>query len=249
MNTTTYFIKLLILPPASLLLLAFLGLMLRKYRFGLSLTTTCLLMLTLLSLPVVTQSLAESLETDPMLTPAMIQQFKPQAIIVIGGGGAYGLEFQQSRTVNDRTLLRLRYAAKLARETQLPILVAGGSGFKKFERSEAQNMSEALQNEFNVPVKWQEANSKNTLENAQFSRQILQPQGIDKILLVTQAYHMPRAKLAFQNAGFQVLAAPTAFLSHSSFSSILQFVPISDALDKSFLVLHEYLGLLWYRLT
>ncbi|MDD5126411.1 YdcF family protein, partial [Methylovulum sp.] len=172
-----------------------------------------------------------------------------QAIVVLGGGENSGLEYHQARTVNERTLLRLRYAAKLARDTGLPVLVSGGKVFQEEYPPEAQLMAEVLQNEFHIPVKWQEPSSRNTAENARFSRQLLQTQAMDKILLVTQAFHIPRAVWSFQNAGFQVLAAPTAFFSGSPSESPLRFIPSANALEKTFLVLHEYLGLLWYRLN
>jgi len=229
--------------------MALVGLLLGKHRLGLLLSTASLLILTTLSLPVVTEIISGTLESYPSLTADKISQFKPQAIVVLGGGEDSGLEYQQPRTVNSRTLLRLRYAAKLSRDTGLPVLVSGGKVFSEDYASEAQLMAEVLQNEFHVPVKWQEPTSRNTAENARFSRQILQTQAIDKILLVTQAYHIPRSVWSFQHAGFQVLAAPTAFFSHSPSESLLRFIPSAIALEKTFLVLHEYLGLLWYQLN
>lgn len=248
--STIYFIKLLLLPPTSLLLIALTGLLLHKQRIGLILTTVSLVLLTALSLPIVTRPLAGTLEDYPLLTADKITQFKPQVIVVIGGGEMPGEEYQQPQTVNPRTLLRLRYAAKLARDTGLPILVSGGKVFAETETPEAQLMGDILQNEFNIPVKWRESNSRNTDENAQFSYRQLQPLVINKILLVTQAYHMPRATWAFRNAGFQVLPAATQLISHSSSESVanfVRFIPSAAELEQSFLVLHEHLGLLWYR--
>ena len=249
-TTVIYFIKLMMLPPASLLLMAFIGLRFRKHRIGLPLTIASLLLLTLLSLPIVSEIIAGTLESYPVLTNRKIKEFAPQAIVVLGGGSTSGHEYHQFQTVNTRTLLRLRFAAKLARDTGLPVLVSGGKVFTGTELAEATLMTEVLQNEFGIPVRWQESSSRNTAENASFSRKLLQTLSIDKIMLVTQAYHMPRSVLAFRNAGFQVLPAPTAFISRPSLQySILYFVPSASALEQSFLVLHEYLGLLWYQFT
>ncbi|WP_198328242.1 YdcF family protein [Methylovulum psychrotolerans] len=246
--TLVYLLKRLLLPPASLLLMAAAGLCLRHYRLGMPLTVLSLVLLTLLSLPMVSKLLADAVESYPVLSTDALKAFQPQAIVVLGGGSHWGAEYQQPETVNAPTLLRLRYAAKLARATQLPILVAGGKVFSE-SASEAHSMAAVLQNEFNVPVAWQETTSHNTAENALYSRALLQAQGIDKILLVTQAYHTPRAVRAFTEAGFQVLAAPTAFIGHTVQASVLSYVPSAKAFEHSCLVLHELLGLLWYRLS
>jgi uncharacterized SAM-binding protein YcdF (DUF218 family) len=125
--------------------------------------------------------------------------------------------------------------------------VSGGKVFPHDTLSEAQMMARVLQNEFHTDFLWQEPASRNTAENARFSRQLLQAHAIDRILLVTQAYHIPRAVWSFHDAGFQVLAAPTGFFSIEPPLTILSFVPSARALEQSFLVLHEYLGLLWYK--
>lgn len=241
-----YFIKLLLLPPASLLLMALAGLLMHKQVWGLPLSGASLVLLIVLSLPATAGFLAQTLETAPVLNNAKITAFRPQAIIVIGGGGAAGDEFQQSRTVNAPTLLRLRYAAKLARDTGLPLLVSGGKAFKSEHHTEAQNMRDILQNEWRIPVKWQEGESRTTAENALYSRKILQTEGIDRIILVTQAYHMRRAAWAFHDAGFEVLTAPTAFVKDTT-PGALNFIPSAKGMERSFLVLHEYLGWFWYR--
>jgi uncharacterized SAM-binding protein YcdF (DUF218 family) len=241
-----YVIKLLLLPPASLLLMALAGLLMRKHDWGLPLSGISIVLLIVLSLPATAGFLAETLETDPVLTPKKITGFRPQAIVVIGGGGLSGNEYQQGWTVNPPTLVRLRYAAKLARDTGLPILVSGGKASKEEKHSEAQNMTDILQKEFNVPVTWQEEESRTTAENALYSRKILQAAAVDKILLVTQAYHMRRAAWAFRNVGFEVLPAPTAFVKDTT-PGALNFIPSAKGMERSFLVCHEYLGLFWYR--
>ncbi len=78
--------------------------------------------------------------------------------------------------------------------------------------------------------------------------QILQPLAIEKIILVTHAFHMPRALNEFKRVGFDALPAPTAFFSNQEKLSIFSFIPSAQALTVSSFILHEYLGLLWYRL-
>ena len=101
-------------------------------------------------------------------------------------------------------LERLRYAAFLQKETHLPLLITGASPTGAIE---AKIAAEELQNFFNVPTKWIEPKALTTKENALFTKQILEKESIHKIILVTNEWHMQRAKLLFQQQGFDVLPA------------------------------------------
>jgi uncharacterized SAM-binding protein YcdF (DUF218 family) len=143
-------------------------------------------------------------------------------------------------------LARLRYAAVLHRQTGAPILVSGGSPDGSTV-DEAQTMSQVLERDFSVPVRWSEGRSSNTLENAHLSHQILLKSGIQRIYLVTHAWHMPRASLAFERAGFEVVAAPTAFATQAPLS-LMHVLPDAGALLNSALFFREVIGTVWYRL-
>ncbi len=216
---------------------------------GLPLLLGSLLGLFALAMPIVSNYLADQLETPtPLkLTPAVKKKY--QAIVVIGSGLRNNShEYGDNMTVNTRTLERLRYAATLNRKTGLPILVSGGQVFKKNEPSESSMMAEVLEKEFNVAVRWQESLSHNTAENALYSHNLLQALNIDRIILVTHAFHMPRAFIEFKKVGFDVQAAPTGYLSTDKELNVFSFIPSAQALLTSTFVLHEYLGLLWYQL-
>jgi uncharacterized SAM-binding protein YcdF (DUF218 family) len=176
---------------------------------------------------------------DPVAQPA-------DAIVVLGGGTYFRAPEYGTDTVSGPALARLRYAAKLQRETGKPVLVSGGSP-RGNKLPEAQQMKAVLENEFRVPVKWTEDASDNTLENARFSFRILQQAGIRRIYLVTHAWHMPRAAMAFRAAGFDVVPAPTAFTTRYR-TDLLSFLPNAGALNASRIFMHEVIGLLWYRL-
>jgi uncharacterized SAM-binding protein YcdF (DUF218 family) len=172
---------------------------------------------------------------------------KAEAIVILGGGSYFHApEYANQDTVSHSTLLRLRYGARLYRNTHLAILVTGGKPLGNTV-SEAMQMKTALEQDFQVPVRWTEGESNNSLENAQNSFQQLQKAGIKKIYLVTHAWHIPRARVAFQQAGFEVIAAPTGFTTRYQ-TDLLSFIPNSDALDKSRTFFHEIIGLVWYWL-
>ena len=89
--------------------------------------------------------------------------------------------------------------------------------------------------------------STNTWENARNSRALLTDSGISRIYLVTHAWHMPRAILAFERAGFEVIPAATAWTTHQR-TDLLDFIPSAAALLDSRWFLHEVIGMYWYRL-
>lgn len=245
-----YVIKTLLLPSSSFLMLSFIGLyrLLKKLTLGSLLLFSSLSGLYILSIPLVSSGLMNLLE--PHADKISIHQ--NQAIVLLGSGlRNNAAEFSETNfTLSRKALERVRYAAKLGRETGLPILVSGGKVFESDAPSEATVMAQALEQEFNLPVKWQENQSRNTAENAIYCRKMLQPLNIDKILLVTHAFHMKRAEIEFKKVGFDVQIAPTAYLAMEKGTklSIFDFIPSANAMLNSTLALHEYLGLLWYKL-
>jgi len=235
-----------LLPPLNLLLIAALGLWFWHTRplIARILLTASFGLLWLLSTPYFAETLLHGLEGKPFVNDTK----KPQAdaIVVLGGGTYFHAPEYGGDTVSKESLERLRYAAKLYHETWKPILVTGGTPLDN-NLSEAEQMKQVLEHEFNVPVQWTEGASDNTLENARLCRQLLKQAGIDRIYLVTHAWHMPRAVQVFQAAGFQVVPAPTAYTTRYRID-LLAFVPNVYALRDSRIFLHELIGMLWYRL-
>jgi uncharacterized SAM-binding protein YcdF (DUF218 family) len=169
------------------------------------------------------------------------------AIVILGSGSYFHApDYAGQDTVSARALQRVRYGAKLARATHQPILVTGGKPLGN-GTSEAEQMSNVLEQEFQVPVRWREQASNNTAENARFSFAILQQAGIKKIYLVTHAWHMPRSAEAFRRAGFEVIEAPTIFTTDLN-THLLTFIPDANALLDTKFFIHEMIGLAWYRL-
>ena len=93
-----------------------------------------------------------------------------------------------------------------------------------------------------------ESNSRNTWENAHKTAQILKEKNIGNILLVTHAYHMRRAVLAFEAAGVTVVPMATGFRSTQNISWLNAWLPTASTLQQSRVALHEYIGLVVYSL-
>lgn len=195
--------------------------------------------LALLATPLVGAALLWLLETpgeDPLRYPA-------DAIVVLGAGTYVNAPEYNGDTVTRRALERLRYAAQLHRNNGKPVLVSGGNPAGN-TTAEATQMKAVLQDEWRIPVAWSEDTSANTLENARNSFAILNAAGIRRIYLVTHAWHMPRARFAFEHAGFTVVPAPTGFTTHKP--DLQALLPNSEGLLRSSIFCREVLGLAWY---
>lgn len=237
--------------PALLIALFLLGFLvhIKKTWLGTVILGIATALLIALSLPLTAHELMAALERYPAIgsTPAQ-GAGAPRAIVVLGGGRYTDAPEYRGDTVSPDTLVRLRYAAYLHRQTGLPILVAGGAPL--YERTaEADLMSEALVRDFAVPVKWIENRSHDTTENALYTRELLRAAGIKRVYLVTQAYHMRRAVQAFVNAGLDPLPAPTGFttLDRSDYR-LFGYLPSATALRNSSRALHERVGYWWHQM-
>lgn len=242
------FIKPLISPPGSLMLVGLVGWLVKKRRprLGRGLMLGAALAFYALTTPLVSIGLLEALQRFPPLDPAALPR-DVGAIVVLGGDQRTAAdEFGVKETLSMLSLERVRYAAFLSKRTGVPILATGGT-LRPSQTALANQMKRVLETEFGADARWAEDGARDTWENAAFSKAILERDGVRKIALVTHAWHMPRAVYAFEKAGFEVVPAPTAFRTLDQLD-LVDFLPSSRALHDSALALHEWLGGAWYRL-
>ena len=241
----------LVLPPAAPLLVALLGLLLvarRRLRRGLAVATLAVAGLWFLSCHAVAVWLAQALL--PQVEPVRPEQLaRVQAIVVLGGGvEAQAPEYGVAQP-STFTLGRLRYGATLARRSGKPLAFGGGVGWSSSGTDfppEAQTAERTLQ-EFGVRLRWSDSRSRDTAENARELRKLLAADGVNRIALVTDAWHMPRSVLEFGRAGFEVVPAPTGFPVPKN-RPLIEWLPSGDGLGLSRQVLREALGLWIARL-
>ncbi len=240
----------LLLPPTNGLLLLSLAALFRRRRWSFALALSGGLLLLLQSLPPVASTLIASLEAQA--GPALTDPQGAQAVVVLGSGlnlaaAEYGGDTAWRH--NERSLIRLRYGARLAEQFELPVLVSGGRP-QKATQSEAEVMADIMQREFGVTVRWREIASSDTADNATISARILKQAGIQRIVLVTQAFHMARAKRLFEATGLEVIPGPTDFKS-AQWNELggFNWLPQAKAMQTSYYALHEWLGILWWQLS
>jgi uncharacterized SAM-binding protein YcdF (DUF218 family) len=189
------------------------------------------------------------LERYPPLTEIELSTHDADAIVLLGTHPYFNAPEYGKDTAGPKMLMRLRYAAWLAKKTGLPVIPSGGFTNNQGEESEARIYADILQEEFGLPVEHLETRSQSTWENARYIAQLLTKLGWEKVFLVTDSAHMPRAVYAFEHNGVQVIAAPTGFVYDPDSSySWLSFMPSSHAMQQNAYALHEYLGRLWYSM-
>ena len=240
-------LKAMVMLPLCLYLAMALGFALRKRKPRLArwLIGAGFGLLLLLSVPAVAIGLQISLQGP--VPQAEIEAGDAQAIVVLGGdGNSFAPEFG-APSVGTLTLERLRYAARLAKRTQLPVLVTAGSA-RRGEAPLSVAMASTLEDEFGVKVRWRESRSADTRENALFSAAILRAEGIERVLVVTHAWHEARALVEFEQAGMQPRAAGTGWRQLRP-GDVGTWIPSARGLRESGWALHEWIGRLWYLLT
>jgi uncharacterized SAM-binding protein YcdF (DUF218 family) len=244
-------LKQIILPPASLLIAVVIGqICWGRTTAGRRFVAACLVLLYGLSTPLVSDSVMAILEVFPPLPVDGPLPKEAQAIVILGAETRATPEYS-SLSPGALTLERLRYGAQLQRRTGLRVLVTGGV-IPGATRSLGGTMRQTFIDEFNSPVAWVEEMAMDTHENAVRSTAMLKAEGITRIFLVTHAWHMARAKLAFERAGMAVYPAPTAFVTsgpnHASgvLGNIRDVLPSAKALQNSYFAFHEIFGLAVY---
>ena len=200
-------------------------------------------------MPVMSNWLASQIENQFSQVP-IASVPHAQATVVLGG--TVSPPSGKSAEINLGRAGRVWYAARLFHAGKAPlVLLSGGGDLEHQAFSEARAMAVFLQ-DLGVPAQAvvMEETSRNTRENAAFSAALLKARGIEHILLVTSALHMPRALALFKAQGLQVTPAPTDFeASQEPPSGLLAWLPDAGALNGSALAMKELVGLLVVKWT
>ena len=236
----------LVLPPAGPLLLALLGLLLmgRRWLGGAIAILLGIGTLWFLSCNAVAIGLSHSLL--PQVKPLNVRGAElanVQAIVILGSGVHAQAPEYGAPQPSPSTLERVRYGAWLARQAKKPLAFAGGVGWAAAGGTapEAEVARAVLKDDYGIELRWSDSRSRDTAENASRMAEAMRGDKIVRIALVTHASHMPRARAAYEKAGFQVTPAPTAFALPRE-RELLEWMPSVHGLDLSRQVLREWLG-------
>lgn len=226
----------------------------KKNRVSSILLAIALVILLLSSNEIFSKALVRSLEWRYLPNGDLPQA---EAIVVLGGGTRPRISprpWYEVSEAGDRIL----YGSWLYKRGKAPLLVVTGGRAEWYGEGgnpESEDMA-AIAEVMGVPSSAivQESQSFNTRDNAVNTKQILDKKGVNKILLVTSALHMPRSIEIFRKVGLEIIPAPTDFLSvkndnSKGFALILDLLPSAEALKNTTNAIKEYIGLFIYQLA
>ncbi|MGB9766890.1 MAG: YdcF family protein [Sulfurihydrogenibium sp.] len=183
---------------------------------------------------------------DFLLKPLETKYSQPKEVygdvIVVLGGGSYN-----TGILTEDSLKRVLTGFVLHKRLNVPIILSGGSAITNLPESEAMK---SVLNELGVDKSmiFTDVNSRDTLQNAFFTKKICEKYGFKSIILVTSAYHMPRSVMVFEKAGLQVIPYPTDFKMDKKYT-LYSYFPKMNVLQDSTKAIREYVGIIAYKLN
>jgi uncharacterized SAM-binding protein YcdF (DUF218 family) len=173
-------------------------------------------------------------------------------IILLGGGMIEGVpDFTGTSTPSPSTMGRIVTAVRLYRHLGLPIIVTGGRAHDDADSAVATIVRRFLM-DLGVPEQsiTVEDRARDTAQNARLTVAICRQQGYSNPILLTAAYHLKRSRMAFDAAGMQVNPFPAYYLGSRDIPFTWRdLLPRASTLHTSANALHEYIGILYYRMV
>lgn len=181
------------------------------------------------------------LQYPPLLSPPS----DATEIVVLGGGISGGKSYPPSITLGSASLSRLiegiRQFHLLEKKGIKPMLILSGGRVFESPNEAGVMRNTAVMLGINPQSIIIENGSKDTNQEARYLKHMISQ---NHFILVTSAYHMPRAIALFRSLNMHPIAAPTQFFSPTNLK-IRSYVPSSLGLQISDIAIHEYLGLMW----
>jgi uncharacterized SAM-binding protein YcdF (DUF218 family) len=239
----------LVLPPSPLLLLAAWGgwRLRRGRRGGGMLLALALLALWLSATEAGGELLARATGKPQALAPAQVDALRGRrdgAVLVLGGGVERSAPGFDGGRPNAITAERLAYGVWLARRSGWPLGFSGGIGWQatQLREPEARIVARVAAQDYGLPLRWAETNSRDTRQNAVYTLPALAAAGVREVVLVTHAPHMRRAQRAFENEaarhGIRILPAPVG-LRTDALSSFTDWCPSPEGFARVRYVVYE----------
>ena len=231
-------------------ILGLLLLMTRFARAGRRLVVASLVVLAVLGLSPIGNALIIPLEQR--FPPWDGARGAPDGIIVLGGAISPDVSAARNDVALNESAERVTAVAELARHyPKARILFSGGSGALIYDEGTEAEFAARILESFGIPYGrvLLEDRSRNTVENAVFSKAMAQPKPGERWLLVTSAYHMPRAMGVFSKAEFAVEAYPVDWRTRGWEDALRPFATMGDGLRRADTAVREWLGLVIYWLT
>lgn len=177
----------------------------------------------------------------------------PDGIVVLGGSIDPDLAARHGRAVFKNSADRIVAAAALARQFPNARIVFSGGNSNLVSDDTAKEADYAISVFVSLGVARErltsEPRSRNTQENAEFSKAIANPKKGERWLLVTSAYHMPRSVGLFRKAGFAIEPYPVDWRVGGTASLVAFSTSAVMGLERTDIAVREWIGLIAYWAT
>lgn len=235
-------------PSNALLLLGLVGVAasLFGYRAGFVMTTASIVGIALAGLSPLGNLLLIPLEER---FPPGQDESAPTGIVVLGGSFDTVVAGSRKEIALTDAAERMTEVAELARRwPQARIAFTGGSNAILYDGATEAELAARMLESFGVARErvTLEGLSRNTVENAKFTRDLVGPKAGERWLLVTSAYHMPRAVGCFRKVGFDVDAWPVDYRTRGPEDALRPFSSVSGGLRRTDVAVREWVGLVAY---
>jgi uncharacterized SAM-binding protein YcdF (DUF218 family) len=240
--------------PSNLIIsIGLFGLLLLRTRFaraGRRLVVTSLVALAVIGLSPLGNALILPLEQR--FPPWDSAWASPDGIVVLGGAVSADVSAARNEIALNESAERMTVVADLARRyPKARIVFSGGSGALLFRDGTEAEFAVRLFETFGIARERiiAEDQSRNTAENAVFSKRLANPKPGETWLLVTSAYHMPRAIGIFRKQGFAIEAYPVDWRTRGAEDALRPFFTLGDGTRRTDTAVREWVGLAVYWLT
>lgn len=172
-------------------------------------------------------------------------------IVMLGGGALADVQgVHGNGQLSGNAANKLLMVTQLYHRTHLPIILSGGQVYETTGNESEIGKSILLSMGIPEDKIIIENSSRNTTENAMFTKKIIEAYGFNKLILVTSAFHMQRSVLQFNKVGLEVTPYPTDYQANKTATfEAAKLWPNSGALQNVSLAIKEYIGILaskWY---
>jgi uncharacterized SAM-binding protein YcdF (DUF218 family) len=222
----------------------------RYARGGRGLAVTALILLAIAGLSPLGNALILPLEER--FPPRDATRGAPTGIISLGGALDTVVSQPRGEIALNEAAERMTAVAELARRyPDARIVFSGGSGRLIYGGVTEASLAARLFESFGIAKErvTLEERSRDTDENAHFTKELLQPKPGERWLLVTSAHHMPRSVGVFRAAGFPVEAYPVDYRTRGAIDLLRPFSSVGDGLRRTDTAAREWVGLVAYWLT
>jgi len=215
----------------------------RSKRLGIISIAMGFLIITFFAFNPVSAKMLHALQSQ--YTPLMTPPNDVDKIVVLGGGVSGGKNYPPNLTLSSSSLSRLIEGIRLLKLIEInhpdaTLILSGGRVFQS-PAIAGKMRNTALMLGVSEKNTLLEDGSRDTYEEAIYLQKMI---GDKPFILVTSAFHMPRAMALFQQLGMHPIAAPTQYLGQHD-SPLFWYIPNANSLIFSDIAIHEYLGMTW----